>query len=316
MEIKAGTLSSSIITKGEKTDLSWFDKLKSEVSRWFGTPKTSASDIKKAVKESWGDKLGKAYGALKNSIKSLLGKAVQGNIPLSEELYGILKWGDDNLAAIQGAGAGVAAVTGAVALNATTGVTVPEMVEGLLNFGEVAWEFNWNVSDKELWDQIKGLIDSLYGQAGEFIGSNIARLLVGGVSTPPKITVNMRSLALSWMILDESDAEAMLQSVSTFAWQGIYVAKEIMFKFSFIKGREAIKKLYEGNKEMFKQLYPDLAKVIPNWGKEGAEEWSISGWVEKKVESLDDKRIQDFVRGAMSGFWNEFRNSVEKRFDR
>ena len=118
------------------------------------------------------------------------------------------------------------------------------------------------------------------------------------------------------MILDESDAEAMLQSVSTFAWQGIYVAKEIMFKFSFIKGREAIKKLYEGNKEMFKQLYPDLAKVIPNWGKEGAEEWSISGWVEKKVESLDDKRIQDFVRGAMSGFWNEFRNSVEKRFDR
>jgi hypothetical protein len=118
------------------------------------------------------------------------------------------------------------------------------------------------------------------------------------------------------MILKEEEGNAMLQSVSTFAWQGIYVAREILFKFAFLKGREAIKKLYEGNKKMFEELYPELAKVIPNWGKEGSQEWSISGWVEKKVESLNDKRIEDFVKGAMSGFWNEFRNSIELRFDR
>lgn len=125
MEILAGTLSSSIVTKNEKTDLSFFDKLKSEVSSWFGTPKTTGKDIKKAQRESLGDKIGKAYGGLKNFVKGVLGKAIKGNIPLTAELYGILKWGDDNLAAIQGAGAGVAAVTAAVGLNATTGVTVP-----------------------------------------------------------------------------------------------------------------------------------------------------------------------------------------------
>jgi hypothetical protein len=316
MEILAGTLSSSIVTRGEKTDLSFFDKLKSEVSSWFGTGKATGKSIKKATKESWGDKIGGLYGKLKGGLKSLLGKAIAGKIPLSEELYGVLKFGDDNLAAIQGAGAGVAAVAAAVGLNATTGVTVPEMVEGLLNFGETAYEFNWNTSDKEVWNQIKSLIDSLYGQAGEFIGGNVARLLVGGVSTPPKISINLRALTLSWMILKEEEGNAMLQSVSTFAWQGIYVAREILFKFAFLKGREAIKKLYEGNKKMFEELYPELAKVIPNWGKEGSQEWSISGWVEKKVESLNDKRIEDFVKGAMSGFWNEFRNSIELRFDR
>lgn len=316
MEILAGTLSSSVTTKGEKTDLGFFDKLKSEVSQWFNTGKASGKSIKKATKESWGDKIGGLYGKLKSGLKSILGKAIKGKIPLTEELYGVLKFGDDNLAAIQSAGAGAAAVAAAVGLNATTGVTVPEMVEGLLNFGEVAYEFNWNTSDKEVWDQIKGLIDSLYGQAGEFIGGNVARLLVGGVSTPPKISINLRALTLSWLILKEEEGAAMMESVSTFAWQGIYVAREILFKFAFLKGREAIKKLYEGNKKMFQELYPELAKVIPNWGKEGSNEWSISGWVEKKVESLNDKKIQDFVQGAMSGFWNEFRNSIELRFDR
>ena len=40
----------------------------------------------------------------------------------------------------------------------------------------------------------------------------------------------------------------------------------------------------------------------------------MSGWVDKKIESISDERIKDAARGFVSVFWSMFKESVEYRY--
>ncbi|NET47100.1 hypothetical protein [Okeania sp. SIO2B3] len=48
--------------------------------------------------------------------------------------------------------------------------------------------------------EIESTINALYGLTGEYIGQQVAVILVGGLFNPPKVQINVRALSLAWDI--------------------------------------------------------------------------------------------------------------------
>lgn len=78
-----------------------------------------------------------------------------------------------------------------------------------------------------------------------------------------------------------------------------------------MKGRAWIKQNWEKVPSGWRQAIPNLDLAIRHWGEEGQKPWSIAGYVEEKVESIESERIKQAVEGFLEGFWDGFRESVE-----
>jgi hypothetical protein len=322
MEIEASTLMSSLTTIGEKPDEGWFKKIKSPIEKWLSLRSTISSEFLKNLKKLPGllTELGKGLKGLSEDIKKLTqywgkwDKLFTDAAKKIEEYKGaIISWAKKPGGWIQGGLATVAAIGAAWGLN-QIGVSPQNLASTMLNFSESLWNFNFQYTDKQLLDQINSMIEGMYGTAGDFVGRSLAQLIVGGLTTPPKVQINVRGLALNWLINPEI-RDDMLQSVSMFAQQGITLARNVLIRFALLKGRHALKEYWKvappAVKKAISGVWKDADKVITTWGNEGNKPWSIATHIEEKVEKIDDKKLQNFTENFLESFWDGFRDSVE-----
>lgn len=312
--IAAATLSSAI-TSEEPVDLTWLKQIGSPLAELVKKPVVSAGNFLNRVAEG-----GKAL--VESIRKGTFGKIFN-------------QWAkDDPLAAAAGTvaaglaagtllivgGAAVGWLTGGVgaavsSLGVGGGLVVGGglggLATGILTTAETLYEFDVQISDKQILADIKAAVDNLYGPAGEFIGRQIATMAVGGLNSPPKVRINMRTMALVWQLKPELRQE-MLQNVSNFAYQGIQTGLQIAIKYAFLHGRRAIKKLWKRFPDGVKKLVPGLDKAIAKWGDEDNEPWSLEDGVNKLEKTvIKDERIRNFSQGLRSGLWRGFSDSIE-----
>lgn len=330
MMITADSLSSSFLSVGVTPNA----ELISEK-----TGSTIAQPEQYKSKNNFWDGLKNAAGSVWNWLVKPTPTRIQSPLTyLNQAVEGVYNWGKENKELAIAATSTAASVGALFALN-QVGMNPADLMRNLLNFGEFAYNFNWDVSDKSLWEFIKQQINSLYGPAGELVGGSLARLIVMGTFTPPKIQVNIRALALQFECAENDIREELLQNISQFAYMGMTVARYITFAFTFIQGRQAIKQFFakngpqipiksdngttkyiqgEGdnpNRKLLKKTNPQLLSMIDRWGDEKEEDWRMSAWVDKKVESIPDERIRNFVEGFLEGFWEAFRESIEAVYE-
>jgi hypothetical protein len=207
-------------------------------------------------------------------------------------------------------------------ITSATGVTIPQLVSGLLNFGETVYDFNFDIPDSDIWREINGIIDGLYGQAGQFLGSSFARFVLTGILSPPKIVIDIRGLALAYTDYADDKRKELLQGVSNFAWIGLQAAKRIGFLFAFLNGRNAVKLAVAASPQL-KKINPNFVAVVEGWGDEEDEgtkekeiqDWKISTWVESKIEGIGDPKIKSFVEGFLDGVKDVIFDDVEEYFE-
>lgn len=315
MEIENNTLVSSFTTEGETPDKKWFEKIKSPLPNLLDLPSIITNTFAANFK-----RLAGTLTEIKNGIKKLASywgkwdKLFEDASKKIEEYKGaIISWSKKPGGWIQGGLAAILAIGGAAVLN-TVGVSPANLVTTMLNFGEALWNFNFQYTDKELLDQIQSMIESLYGTAGDFMGKSLAQLIVGGFTSKPKVQINVRGIALNWLINPEIRSD-MLQNVSQFAMQGITIAKQLLIRYALLKGRHALKEYWkvapDWAKKAVKGVWKDADKVISTWGDEGNKPWSIATHIEEKVEKIEDKKLQNFTENFLESFWDGFRDSVE-----
>ena len=226
MEIAANTLTSSFTTEGEEPDGKWFDGLKSPLGKWLKLSTIGIdgliTNLGKLVKSlpKLKDKIGSLLHYLTNFDK-LFEKAVK---KINDYKGAMISFAKKPGGWVVGALATVASLTGAAALN-SIGVNPVNIVQAGLNFSEALWNFNFQYTDKQLMEPIE-LINGMYSNAGDFVGRSLAQLIVGGTLTPPQVQINVRGLALNWLINPEIRND-LLQNVSQFAYQGIAVASRL-----------------------------------------------------------------------------------------
>lgn len=191
----------------------------------------------------------------------------------------------------------------------------------ILNQTDFLYDFNFDVPDSQIWQQIKGLIDGLYGQAGDFLGSSFARLLLLGSLEPPKVEVDIRGLAITYSEFAEDKREDLLQGVSAFAYQGVVTSQRVAFLFAFMRGRQTFKDFVLKTPDIEKN-YPDIYKFANEWGDEEnpktkeaeVKDWRVSTWVENKFDQIKKnygQQIGNFVEQFFEGFGDEIRDILE-----
>ena len=315
MKITTDTLSSAIVY-GVQISTSFFGNLGSDLPRLLQVPIVKAAKLAKTI----GNKiqnLGRSIARSARNIWNFLsGWAKEDPVAVvaagaAIALGGLLFIGVAPVGWIIGGVSTIVTAVGAASL--FTGQSPAQLIAGTFNFVETVYEFDWQQTDQQLMDDIKNSINSLYEPAGEFMGKSLAGLLVGGFGSPPRVTINVRQVSLMW-ILHPEIRESLMEGVSELAQQALSAFKVIAFKQFFLQGRAFIKDLWRQSPQSIRNLAPGLDRAIETWGDEGNEPWSMSGWVDKKVESISDERIRDAAQGFMSGFWSMFKESVEYRY--
>lgn len=319
------------------------NELASAVFGGFATP-AFLDGFKQEFKDQTGELLGIAQHLMFRATQKISNKLKQG-IDFFQQW-----WKDDPVGATAGAIAGVLTlgvvvvvggqVLGAVGggLSALRGLKIMQVIRGtaialtaagalgtLIRFAvrgvQFAYNFNWNITDSQIRQQQKALIDGLYGQFGEAAGTALASLLCG--FAPVKIIERANVVKVNPIMLarikeisefdPQSDSygelyEEMMESLKALVASGTRVAAQTLFLESYKNMRKFIKDTFLMTG--IDKLFPGLGKMVKNWGAEGSKPWSFASAVEDWVESIDDQRIQNFTEEFIESFMDTCTENV------
>ncbi len=313
MILNENTLSSNIAL-GRPIDMGWLNALGSDAVGW----------LKKGAASAWNytKKIGQGAKAVVDSIKQGNFKQIFDQWAKEDPLAagaGVIAAGLAGGAILLVGGAAVAWVTGGLgAMAGSLGIfgagvaatNLGSIVEGVMNQAETIYQMDWQQSDEDIMAEMQSVIDGLYSPAGEFIGRSIAQLLVGGITSPPKVQINVNSLTYQWIINPEI-RDDLLSNVSQLAWTAIYAFRTLAVKYALLKGRQGIKGLWKDLPPEVRKQFPELDKAVKTWGDKDKEPWSLENAVNTRIEKIDDTKLRNAAEGALTGFWQGFRESVE-----
>lgn len=338
-QIFVNQLSTSFNKEGVAPDEGWFSKVSTvfgAAAKAIGTPKNVwekmlsflvDTGVGAAVGAGIGAKVGGFIGLFFGGVGAVPGAifgAAAGGIAgaLLKPISGFLRWAGENVALLQAGAAALAALGTGAGISAATGVSMPEMVQKLMNWGDTIYDFNFDMSDSDIFKKIKSIIDSLYGQAGDFLGSSFARLLLTGILAPPKVVIDIRGIAITSCEFAEEKRQELMSGVTSFAWSGLRAVQQIAFLFSYLNGRKAFKAFVQSNKNLQK-LNPKLVEFANEWGNEEdtktaeqeVKDWRISTWVESKKDSVREQygdQIGDLFENTVDSFVDEITEGFEE----
>lgn len=192
----------------------------------------------------------------------------------------------------------------------TGGLLLAQMAGGLLstvwsvitNTAQFVLNFNLNISDEELDQQLQAEIKSFYGLLGSAVGSATGYLVCGAIPGALSFAFNPGvAAALMRDLDDEARAEVLghVNRISTRAFQTL-VNNELRNKFK--STRRFLKKNPDNKFSQF------MRKVLgeenwKKWGESGRPTFTIAqDVVEKKIESIPDEGQRQFLENALEEF--------------
>lgn len=165
------------------------------------------------------------------------------------------------------------------------------------------WNFNWNISDKSLEQQIKGLEIAIAGQLGTTVGCAIGHLLGGAVAGALGLKlfkVDKRALIAGIKALSE---EALEELKGNLYGLGVLIAQwafQGAFMWIFKQARKFIKFLNNNTYGWLFEIF-GIDEKIEKWGEEGGEPWVISEGIEEFIDNIES----DWWRSFYSNFIEE-----------
>lgn len=191
---------------------------------------------------------------------------------------------------------GLGAVLGGIAVVGVIGATARWFLRGF----QRAWNFNWNISDKEIKERYKASLRNISGRLGGLVGTSLATLLCGVTPGAAITAINPLALALVKETVEDGWQEikgqltALIQTTAA-------AAQEFIVLESFKAIRTLVKRaaLTPGIKAL---LPKPVQMAIDNWGKEGSKPWSFASAVEDKIENIKNPNLQAFTEEAVEEF--------------
>lgn len=308
---------SSAATKYGGVDSDWISKIKGTVS-WIKilniNPGEMLGNIKDYIlKGLRGDIIKEVGGALTKWINSTFGKAknfaddrlnsivavggkIIGQWNTAEaqglRLFGLISGGLIGGAALLGAG--------------------PEMITGMLRISQILYTLNLNETDDQIDRQIEGQITSLYAVSGEALGSGLASFVSGGVFRIPKVQINMTKVTILWRSLNEEARITLLNQLKTLGRTAFFTGIKMLSKVFYRDTRKWLKQLAETNpSHPIINAIPGGADAVKKWGA-GGEPWSLSLYVQKKIENLQKNPKFKDVGVFLESFIENFGEGIQE----
>lgn len=157
------------------------------------------------------------------------------------------------------------------------------------------WNFNWNISDKDIDSQIKSIWLSYASQLGGLAGNSLGYFTCGILPATSMFAFNpaMAAYVINYAredIVDElasNLAQAIRSTVQATAQTGFYIAYKNIRKV-----------LRDGNSPL-RKLIPGIDK----WGKSGGPVVSIAKGYEKAIDKIPNPFVKNFTESLLEEWW-------------
>jgi len=167
------------------------------------------------------------------------------------------------------------------------------------------WNFNFQVSDKQIRAQQKSLLEGQAGVWGEALGSMVGTLCgfsLGRIAYAnqaelirfnPDLIAKLDELRINNFDEDSELWEESIQNLKSAIASSSRAAMNIAGLEAYCNVRKAVKAIARGVN--LSAMWPSLGGMIETWGNEGQKPWSFASAQEEWVESLPDGAIENFV---------------------
>lgn len=167
------------------------------------------------------------------------------------------------------------------------------------------WNFNFQISDSQIRQQQKSLIEGQAGVWGEALGSMVGTLCgfsLGRIAYAnqadlirfnPDLIAKLDELRINNFDEDSELWEEAVQNLKSAIASSSRAAMNIAGLEAYLNVRKAIKAVARGVN--LSNFWPGLGKMVETWGEEGQKPWSFASAQEEWVESLPDGAIQNFA---------------------
>ena len=199
-----------------------------------------------------------------------------------------------------------------LAVTAVGGLTLGQLIRFAVSGVSHLWNFNWNITDKEIEQQQKRLLTSIYRQAGASIGALAGTLICG--TLPVELIKNKHQK----LIVDPTlfaELSYIKLNTPTFEYGEIYDELfESMKSLITITGRNVVQGIFlEAYKNIrrcvkflakatFIDKLPIIGKAIKAWGEEGTQSWSFASQTDDWIESIPNETLKEFTEEMIEEF--------------
>ncbi len=185
-------------------------------------------------------------------------------------------------------------VGGAVA-NFALGNPIKKAAQFIVRGVAGLYNFNWQQSDKEIWEEQQAAIRNFFVNSGGLLGQAMGAMICGVNAGFAQVEIKVKTLARVWTILDDNQKDQLLD-----AWTGLLQSAKMVAQ------RLAVTELYKNVRrwvrENIRTGYKPWDSAIANWGKEGNKAWSIQSAIEEYTESLPDKTLGATIQELADNF--------------
>lgn len=288
----------------------FFNSIGSQVSSWlskgFINLKNLAKNMINGAKELGAAILRGDWNIFKNWLK-------EDPIAVAAGAGAVIAIGAVVVGAVGAIGTGIAGVVGGMGIGGVTLAGIGGSVMGAaVSAGQTVWNFDFNKSDKQIYDEINSAFGGLGNVAGEAMGRSLAGFVINKKETP-KLKINIKATATLFLELEDNGdneiASEILESLSGLGWAFFRFAKQALFSIGYINFRQWAKK-------NIKSGIPWVDKMIASWGEEGGKPWIISQKVEEGTEAIgeENKALGQFLEGVVEGFGDGMTDFLELEY--
>lgn len=221
---------------------------------------------------------------------------------------------------IAGLGAmGLLGKIGAIIGVGFTAATIGTAIRWVVRATGYLYNFNWNQSDADIAKQQQALIDSLWGQFGETLGTALGTGLCGVapveilkrtkvIKTNPALLAKLKLIS-EGSIWGEDRPELydeLMEQVKSLIQFGAQQLRNWAFLETYKNLRKWIKR--GANNVGLKRMFPRLGDWIERWGND--EPWSFAIEVENQLEKISDTRVRTFAEETVEAFMDSCSESL------
>lgn len=213
------------------------------------------------------------------------------------------------LSAIAGAAVGAVALIGAAGSTILGAIVAAGIITGLgflfTFLGRAIpqlYQFNWQVSDKQIRDGIKSKMTAIYGTLGEASGQAVGYLLCGILPGTLTFAFNPGVARLVMADMTQEAQEEVWGNMASVKQGCVGLLGSYLLGQGFMSARRWLKR---PDSPFYNALKEHFGDGFTKWGDEGQKSWSFASHAETKIEAIKDPGwrafTEEFVDGLIDG---------------
>ncbi|UYD38977.1 hypothetical protein [Tolypothrix sp. PCC 7601] len=182
----------------------------------------------------------------------------------------------------------------------SAGINVSGIWSLFVSTSQFIWNFNWNMTDDEIDQQIANSWNAIGSMLGGTLGNAFGQLVCGVLPSAYIFTFNEALGAHLLADVSEELAEEFIANLSNLIRYTFMSGVQQLLLLSF----KNIRKFIKGNSVLIGYLFGDNAqKAVQAWGSANSKPWSFAKAMDDAVEAIPNEFLRNFVEEFLEEAW-------------